>query len=151
MKNERHEKILELIAEHDIGTQEDLATMLQDAGFPVTQATISRDIRALHLLKGPSGSGGYKYVIPKSPVASHPARIGHAVAESIVKVDFAGNLVVLKTYPGMAQSAAAIVDSMNSYDIVGSVAGDDTVLVIVRNDERAAVVASYIQDAVRSH
>ncbi len=151
MRNERHEKILELIAEYEIGTQEDLASILQSHGFPVTQATISRDIRALHLMKGPSGNGGYKYVMPKSAVSGTPARIGHAVADSIVRVDYAGNLVVLKTYPGMAQSAAAIVDSMNSYDIVGSVAGDDTVLVVVRNDERASVVASYIQDAVRSH
>ena len=151
MKNERHEKILELIRENDIGTQEDLASMLQAAGFPVTQATISRDIRALHLLKSPAGNGGYKYVMPKSPVGNHSVRIGHAVADSIVKVDFAGNLVVLKTYPGMAQSVGAIVDSMNSHDIVGSVAGDDTVLVVVRSDERAEIVASYIQDAVRSH
>lgn len=150
MRNKRQEMILELIGKYDIETQEELALKLEKCGFSVTQATVSRDIRALHLVKGASALGGYKYVLPKTPIAPAPPKIGNAVAESIIKVDCAGNLVVVKTFPGMAQPVASLIDSINSLDIVGCVAGDDSILVVVRDDERAPFVASYLQDAMRS-
>lgn len=144
MKNVRHAKILELIEKNSIETQDELASLLRREGFRVTQATVSRDIRALKLVKEATASGSYKYVQPKMTVAAHP-RLGSAIAESIIKIDFAGNLIVIKTYPGMAQPVAARIDSFESNDILGCVAGDDSILVAIRDADRA----SEICDSVR--
>ena len=144
MKNIRHAKILELIEKYNIETQEELATILQNEGFRVTQATVSRDIRALKLVKGAASNGGYKYVQPQMTVASHP-RLGSAIAESILKMEYAGNIVVIKTYPGMAQPVAACIDGFDSIDILGCVAGDDSILVAIREPSRAALVCDDIR------
>lgn len=138
MKSKRHEKILELIRDHDIETQEQLLQQLQESGFNTTQATISRDIKELRLIKVASHSGGYQYSTPdQSGSVTHMTRLKNIFRECVVKVDRAQNLVVLKTLVGMANAAAAAIDAMKIRDIVGTLAGDDNILVILRTNEDA--------------
>lgn len=145
MKSLRHEKILEIISKYDVETQEELTEHLKKEGFAVTQATVSRDIKALRLIKTSAEKNGsdnkYKYAVNRSgedtsgvPEAKFRTILGHA----IVSTDYAGNLVVLKTYAGMAQASAAAIDSMNIDNILGTVAGDDTILIVMRTEGEAA-------------
>ena len=139
MKNDRQEKILAIIASESIETQEQLIARLKDYGVTSTQATISRDIKQLHLIKEPAGGGRYRYA-----VSAHKTKLNFAdrlqtiLRESIVGVDYAQNLVVLKTMPGLAGAAAAAFDGMEIGQMVGTIAGDDTVLVVMRDAESAA-------------
>ena len=139
MKNDRQEKILAIIASEPIETQEQLIERLKERGVTSTQATISRDIKQLHLIKEPAGGGRYRYA-----VSAHKTKLNFAdrlqtiLRESIVGVDYAQNLVVLKTMPGLAGAAAAAFDGMEIGQMVGTIAGDDTVLVVMRDAESAA-------------
>ena len=139
MKNERQELILSIISEEVIETQEQLIERLRLRGVVSTQATVSRDIKQLHLIKEPAGDGRYRYA-----VSAHKTRLNFAdrlqtiLRESIIGVDYAQNLVVLKTMPGLAGAAGAAFDGMEIAQMVGSIAGDDTVLVIMRDVESAA-------------
>ncbi|MBQ9647589.1 MAG: arginine repressor [Oscillospiraceae bacterium] len=139
MKNDRQEKILAIIASEPIETQEQLIARLKEHGVTSTQATISRDIKQLHLIKEPAGGGRYRYA-----VSAHRAKLSFAdrlqtiLRESIVGVDYAQNLVVLKTMPGLAGAAAAAFDGMEIPQMVGTIAGDDTVLVVMRDTDSAA-------------
>ncbi len=144
MKNKRHEKILELIRTYNIDTQEELVQRLQESGFAVTQATVSRDIRALKLVKGISSGKGYKYILPEKNTVSSP-HFGSALSESVIHIKNAGNLVVIKTFPGMASPVASCVDSLPNEEIVGSVAGDDAVLVVVETPEKAESLCDILQ------
>lgn len=144
MKNLRQEKILELIKQQDIETQEELADKLIESGFSVTQATVSRDIRALNLVKSAAQNGGYKYVQPHVAAGAQP-RLGLALSESVTSIDFAGNLIVIKTYPGMAQPIATRVDAYHSHDILGCVAGDDSILVVIRDPSSAKQISETIR------
>ncbi len=137
MKQKRHTAILDLIANHEIITQEDLASRLTSLGFQVTQATVSRDIKELKLTKIPTESGVYKYAKPERQVGVPDAQLT-VLLRAIVKVDYAQNIVVIKTHAGMAQAAAAVLDAMAMKEIVGSLAGDDTIFCVVR-DEAAAM------------
>ncbi len=145
MKSLRHEKILEIISKNDVETQEELTEFLKKEGFVVTQATVSRDIKALRLIKvalhGAKGTENrYKYSINTSRDETDSvigAKFKSILGQAIVSVDCAGNLVVIKTYAGMAQGSAAALDSMNIPDILGTIAGDDTVLIIVRTNDEA--------------
>jgi len=137
MKNRRQDKILELIDQYDIETQDNLIERLQAAGYAATQATISRDIRELKLSKVMTGRGTYKYIRPPMNENQINTRFNSALIESIVKIDFAGNLVVIKTISGMANAVATGIDSIKSNEILGCVAGDDTILVIIRDAESA--------------
>ncbi len=131
MRYSRQSKILELIAENDIGTQEKLASMLKDSGYDVTQATISRDIKELHLVKVPSAKSRYKYALGTnidSPVSDRFVKI---FKETIRTVTPSYNLIVVKTLSGCANAAGEAIDSMNFSHIIGSVAGDNTLLIIV--------------------
>lgn len=133
MKQERHQAIKRIIAENEIETQEDLLVKLKEEGYHVTQATVSRDMRELKLLKAAS-STGYKYVAP--PEKTEQERMphfSHALAESVISVDYAQNLIVVKTYSGMAGAVATCIDSIRSPDIIGCVAGDDAILVVTRD------------------
>ncbi len=138
MKNERQEKILAIIASEPIETQEQLIASLKRMGVTSTQATISRDIKQLHLIKEPVGGGRYRYA-----VSARKTRLGFAdrlqtiLRESILSVDYAQNLIVLKTMPGLAGAAGAAFDGMELAQIVGTLAGDDTVLLIMRDKESA--------------
>ena len=149
MKNERQDKILEMVEKYNIETQEELIYRLSLLGFEVTQATISRDIRDLKLTKIMTPRGVYKYVLPKNYDGSN-FRFKSALSESITKVDWALNQIVIKTYPGMAQAVATGVDTMDNAGILGCVAGDDTIMVVTREEELAESIAKKIKYLIKS-
>ena len=137
MKNARQDKILEIITEFEISTQEALIQKLSEYGFDATQTTISRDIRQLNLIKGPTGRGTYKYVVPDAKKTASAPIHNSALADSVVKVEAAQNILVVKTLSGMANAIAVCIDTMNLVGLVGSVAGDDTVLLVFKNSDIA--------------
>ena len=133
MKSKRQEKILELIAQYAIETQEELLERLSECGIPSTQATVSRDIKQLHLYKEPCGGGRYRYASSaRSTGCDFNDRLQRILRECSLSVDCAQNLVVLKTMPGLASAAGAAFDAM-----IGCVCGDDTVLVVMRDEASA--------------
>lgn len=137
MKVKRQSKILELIRENDIETQEMLADLLNKAGFNVTQATVSRDIRELKLTKATMQSGKQKYVATAKESSFVTERLNRVFRDGIVSIDYAQNIVVIKTLIGMAMAVAAALDSMENSEIMGTIAGDDTIFCVVKNDSRA--------------
>ena len=141
MKIARHAKILELIEKYDIETQDELAQKLCEEGFMVTQATVSRDIRELHISKMTTGRGTYRYVVPGDKENSGSA-IGNVLRGSVVGVDHANNLVVIKTQPGLANAVAVGIDGMHMVDILGCVAGDDTILLVARTESVAQSICN---------
>lgn len=149
MKSKRQEKILEIIREHDVETQERLLAELAAAGFTATQATISRDIRQLRIVKQLAPSGVYRY-----QTAVHPAehqfseRLNVIFKQSITSVDYAQNILVIKTMVGMANAAMAALDAMNIPEIVGTLAGDDTAFVVLRDTASAANLCAEIRSQV---
>ncbi len=138
MKTKRQKAILDFISKQDIDTQEELQLRLRMAGFEVTQATISRDIRELGLVKTASGKGKYKYIQDAAKEKeSIIGKFSAILTQAMQSVDYAKNLVVIKTFTGMGGAAGAAVDSMELQGVIGSLAGDDTLLVITRDDETA--------------
>ena len=147
MKKTRQSKIIELISNYDIETQDELISRLCEYGYNVTQATISRDIRELKLTKVSGAGGIYKYVLPKEEKRI-AAKFNATLTESIVHVDSALNQIVLKTYPGMAGAVAVGIDTLNMPEILGCVAGDDTIIVICRSVDTADVLADNIKHLI---
>lgn len=143
MKKNRHEKILELIAKEEIVTQEELAAALKKSGYEVTQATVSRDIRALGLTKVQTESGRQKYALLRTK--DDADKYIRVLRDSFVSIDQAQNLLILKTVSGMAMAAGAALDALNFDGIVGCIAGDDTVMAAVRTVEETAVVMEEIR------
>ena len=138
MKNDRQAKILEIIEREPIDTQEQLQQRLQEEGITCTQATISRDIKQLHLIKEPVGQGRYRYTVSSQRTRLNVAdKLRTIFRESVVSIDSAQNIVVIKTMAGLANAAAAAVDGMNISYMVGSLAGDDTALLVMRDIESA--------------
>ena len=140
MKSARHQTILKLIEEYPIDRQEELLRHLRNEGFDVTQATVSRDIRELRLVKTASGDGGYRYVSAaaannKAPHSSN--RFEMIFRESVLKVDAAGNLVMVKCFSGMANAACEVFDAMHWDHVVGTLSGDDTFLILMRSETAA--------------
>lgn len=140
---ERHNMILDLITKYKIDTQEDLAQRLKQAGYEVTQATVSRDIKKLQLVKRVDAEGS-RYV---SSATGHQddtmsQRMLNIFASSVMSIDYAENLVVIKTMPGMAQAAAAAIDALGLVGVLGTIAGDDTIMVIARDIDRARFTAA---------
>jgi len=135
MKYSRHSKILELINKHEIETQEELAKTLCESGFNVTQATVSRDIKELRLIKVLTREGRYKYATLKQHETSMSERFKKLFRDSVISIDYATNIIVIKTLVGAANAAAAALDALNLKDVVGSLAGDDTIFVLIRNEE----------------
>ncbi len=142
MKQNRQSKILEIISQNTIETQEQLIEKLREAGYDVTQATVSRDIRELRLMKVSCGFGVYKYIVSAQESHTHSAKYINILGETVINVEHAGNLVVVKTYPGMANAAGAALDSMGWTEIIGSIAGDDTLMLVVRSGETARSFSS---------
>ena len=138
MKYKRQKKILELIAEYDIETQDDLIERLRESGYDVTQATVSRDIRELKLVKTAMPDRRYRYEVAQYEGIEILTKYRNIIKETVIKVDYVGNTVVLRTYTGMAQAAAAAVDGMGWDEIVGTLAGDDTIFILMR-DTAAAI------------
>jgi transcriptional regulator of arginine metabolism len=145
MKNARQNKILELIDEYEISTQEALIQKLAEHGFDSTQTTISRDIRQLRLIKGPTGRGTYKYVAPEVRKGNDAPGHNSALTDAVLKIEAAQNLIVVKTMAGMANAIAVCIDSLHIKDIIGSVAGDDTILLVFKTNEKADAVETELK------
>lgn len=145
MKTKRQNVILSIIENNDIETQEELIDCLEAQGFSVTQATVSRDIRELKLTKVTGENGKYKYVRPGSRENSGHQLYKSTISGSVISIEYAMNLVVVKTYPGMAQAVAAGIDSHSIAGVMGCVAGDDTIIVAVKTVENAKNAAREIK------
>ncbi len=137
MKSRRQKKIIELINEYEIETQDELIAKLREAKFDVTQATVSRDIRELKIVKISTADKKFKYSMALRDDMVISERYLNILRETVISVNYAGNMVVLKTYAGMAQAAAAAIDGKSWDEIVGTLAGDDTIFVLMK-DEGAA-------------
>ena len=147
MKNDRQAMILEIIAQEDIETQEQLLTHLHARGLRCTQATISRDIKELNLVKQPGEGGSYHYVASAAlpPRRAAAGRLQNIFKEGVVSCDAAQNIVVVKTMPGLAPAAGAALDGMELEGLVGSLAGDDTVILIMRANQAAESLTREIE------
>lgn len=146
MKINRQTMILEIISQENIETQEQLLARLQERGIRSTQATISRDIKQMHLIKEPMGQGHYKYAVSGNRTKLNVAeKLQTIFRECIVSIDYAQNIVVLKTMPGLANGACSALDNMEMNDIVGSIAGDDTAFLLMRDSEAAAAFCEEIK------
>jgi len=139
MKNLRQEKILELIKKYDISTQDALINKLKEAGFDATQTTVSRDIRQLKLVKGPTGHGTYKYVTAGASASSRAPGHTSSLGDAVLKIEAAQNILVVKTLAGMANAIAVCIENLHVNGIVGSVAGDDTLLMVFHDNTAATV------------
>ena len=150
MKNDRQSRILEIIERESIDTQEQLQQRLQEMGITCTQATISRDIKQLHLIKEPIGQGKYRYAVSVQRNRLNVAdKLRTIFRESVLTVDNAQNIVVIKTLPGLANAAGSAVDGMDVPYLVGSLAGDDTALLIMRDTESAVDFTEEIKEMLR--
>lgn len=152
MKSERHAKILELVRKYEFETQEDLQAKLNELGFKATQATVSRDIRELGLVKTESANGVYKYhVVSDVKTANDAEAFGGVLRQAILSVAAANNLVVVKTYAGMGSAVGAAVDLIDFEEVVGTLAGDDTLLVIARDNSAAEKVQRALNEFALSN
>lgn len=149
MKRNRHEKIIELISKYDIETQDELAERLSEEGFEVTQATVSRDIRELQLSKVPSGNGRQKYAILVHQEHQMAEKYVGILRQAFVSMDCAQNILVIKTVSGMAMAVAAALDNIGWEEIVGCIAGDDTIMCVIRTAEDTATVMDELEKIVR--
>ena len=149
MKVERHSKIVELIGKYEIETQEELADYLNKAGYRVTQATVSRDIRELRLSKVPSENGKQRYVVVQSSKSFSDKYI-RVLKDGFVSMDMAQNILVIKTVAGMAMAVAAALDAMEYHEIVGSIAGDDTIMCAVRTVEDTETLMERLRKIVEA-
>lgn len=146
MKYSRHSKILEIINKYEIETQEELAKALCDGGFNVTQATVSRDIKELRLIKVLTKEGRYKYATLKQNETSMSERFKKLFRDSVLSIDHAQNIIVIKTLVGAANAAAAALDALNLKDLVGSIAGDDTIFILIRNQENVKIAIDQLEE-----
>lgn len=137
MKLARHEKIIELIRQYDIDTQEELAARLNEAGFKVTQATVSRDIRALKMTKVAGKDGKSHYAILKDAAPELGDKYTRVLRDAVISIDVGQNLVVVRTVPGMAMGVAAALDALAWPEILGCIAGDDTIMCACRSSDLA--------------
>ena len=142
-KPRRQEKIREIVENHIVETQEELTAFLKREHIAVTQATVSRDVKELMLVKVPIGDGRSRYAFPKSESgARRENRLEALFADAVTGVDFSGNLVVLRTLPGMANAVASALDTAQWKNIIGTVAGDDTILAVIKPENAASAVAA---------
>ena len=146
MKKNRHEKIFELIENYDIDTQEKLAEMLRAEGYDVTQATVSRDIRQLKLTKVATAEGSQKYVVSAQDVDVLKEKYINVLRAGFVSMDNAQNILVMKTVSGMAMAVAAAIDALKFKEVLGCIAGDDTIMAAVRTTEDTIVVMDRISE-----
>ncbi|MBR2949906.1 MAG: arginine repressor [Lachnospiraceae bacterium] len=148
MKQNRHQKIAELVTSFDIETQEELAEKLKEAGFCVTQATISRDIRQMHLTKVPAGGGRQKYVILRQDEGHLSDKYIRVLRDGFVSMDMAQNILVMRTVAGMAMAVAAAIDAMKLKEVVGTIGGDDTIMIAVRTVDDTVILMDKIRELI---
>mgnify|MGYP001217223111 FL=1 len=134
MKAQRQIKIREIIANQEIETQDELVKALRKAGYHVTQATVSRDIKELHLVKVATNNGAYKYSLPADQRFNPLQKLKRLMQDSFVSIEHSGNLIVLKTLPGNANAVASLLDHLEWKEIIGTIAGDDTILIVCREN-----------------
>jgi len=149
MKSNRHQKIVELVENHSIETQEELADRLCESGFQVTQATVSRDIRQLKLSKVPMPGGRQKYVILKQEDTLLSQKYIRVLKDGFVTMIKAQNILVVKTVSGMAMAVAAAIDAMKMEEVAGSIAGDDTIMIAVRTAEDTDIIMKKIEQVLQ--
>lgn len=150
MKSQRQQRILELISKYEIETQEDMMTRLIAEGFKVTQATVSRDLKELKLTKTLTARGTYRYAVNTARQHTGSVKLNNAMVDSIIQVDYSLNNVVIKTYPGLANAVASGVDALNMHSILGCVAGDDTIIIITRDEESSAELSQTLTDLMKT-
>ena len=150
MKKRRQAKIIELISQNEIETQEELQDLLNRYGFEVTQATISRDIKELRLVKDLSSKGRYVYSTGKKNIENVTHRAGGIFNETIISIDYALNTVVIKCFAGMANAACAAIDSMSHDEILGTIAGDDTIFILCRTEEIASSFTNKLRNMLNA-
>ena len=148
MKSKRHSKILEIINNNDIETQEELAEALRDAGYDVTQATVSRDIKLLKLVKMQSESGKYKYISSAKEERDINDKLYSILKNAAIGVEQVDKFVVIKTLTGAASAAAEAIDTLYANDVAGTIAGDNTIFVLVRTDEKALELISKVRKMI---
>ncbi|EGL16726.1 MULTISPECIES: transcriptional regulator ArgR [Paenibacillus] len=148
MKGQRHVKIREIITGHEIETQDELVESLRTAGFNVTQATVSRDIKELHLIKVPLDDGRYKYSMPADQRYNPMQRLKRALSDHFINIDFTENLVVMKCMPGTANTICALIDNLEWNEIMGTICGDDTILIICRTKDVSQKVVNQIMSLI---
>lgn len=147
-KSARHEKIIELVTSGNIETQSELAELLNKAGFQTTQATVSRDIKELHLEKRSSGDSSY-YFYPESRIVDQNKYL-RIFSDGFVKMDAAGNFVIIRTVSGMAMAVAAALDALGLSEIIGTIAGDDTIMCATKSDRDAVNMVSKIRKLLKN-
>ena len=150
MKSKRQNKIIEIISNNNVETQDDLVQLLNEAGFQVTQATISRDIKELHLIKIQADSGIYKYSVNEKKDKNDMGVLMRIFKDTVLSIEAAGSIVVIRTLTGSANAAAEVVDGLHLPEIVGSIAGDNTIFVAVRNTDAAAALVSRFRQMLSS-
>ena len=149
MKSKRQEKILELIAQYAIETQEELLERLSECGIPSTQASVSRDIKQLRIIKELGPDGVYRYATaPKPAEHTFSAKLNLIFRQCITSVDYAQNMIVVKTMPGLANGAAAAIDKLNIPEMLGTLAGDDTCFVVLKDTQSAADLCTEIREQI---
>lgn len=149
MKSQRQAKILEIISNRNVETQEQLLAALQQEGFRGTQATISRDIKELRIVKELTSLGTYRYTTSSSEmIGSFSTRLNTIFRECVVGFDYAQNIIVIRTLPGLASAAGSAVDAMNLSTVVGTLAGDDTVMIVMRDNNAAAAFCGEINNLI---
>jgi len=149
MKISRHAKILELIEKNPTETQEELAEELKKNGYNITQATVSRDIKELKLVKVLDENGVYKYASLKEQDSMLNDRLVKVFTESVLSVDYAGNIVVIKTFSGAASAAAEAIDVFDFKEMVGTIAGDDTIFLLIRNPDNVEIVIEKLKKMMK--
>jgi transcriptional regulator of arginine metabolism len=149
MNNARHEQILRLIREREIETQEELVSLLNETGFAVTQATVSRDIRQLQLKKAPGKNGKLRYTRGEEEHLDLSQKYKRVLKDSFVSMDVSMNIMVIKTVSGMAMAAAAAMDSLDWEEVLGCIAGDDTIMVVMRRMDDAEALKNRIRKVIR--
>ena len=149
MKSQRQAKIMEIISNRNVETQEQLLILLQEEGFRGTQATISRDIKELRIVKELTGMGTYRYTVSSNEVSgSFSNRLNTIFRECVTGFDYANNIIVIRTLPGLASAAGSAIDSMSMSMVVGTLAGDDTVMVVMRDNNSAAAFCGEIKNLI---
>lgn len=145
MKKKRQEAMLEIIDKYELSTQDELLQKLRNFGFEATQATVSRDIKELRLVKTMGNNGQYKYAVTRTESDELISKFRSIFVQSVVSADYAGNTIVIRCYTGMAQAACAAFDSMQWDGLVGTLAGDDTIFALCRTEG----YASQMKDAIK--
>ena len=150
MKLERHSKIIELIHQYEIETQDELAARLKEAGYKVTQATVSRDIRELNLTKVSGKNGRSHYEVLHSSRQNLSEKYSRVLRDAFISMDMAQNILVIKTVPGMAMGVAAALDELQWKEIVGSIAGDDTIMCAVKSADQTLLVMERLRKVLEN-